>query len=109
MNIKELDNVNQLMLDKLSVAHGNVMEHCLDYDREEQNSAYNAHALVREVIGREVYASSIMCNEARAAVHTVRIPPIEIHRRKRENQRRADAQMRLNARVAVASTLKELI
>jgi hypothetical protein len=82
------------------------MEHCLDVDRENQNSVYNAHHFVREVIGREVYASAIMCNAARAAVHTVRIPLIEIHRRKRAQR---DAQKLLNERVAVSSALAELI
>jgi len=61
---------NQHLLNKLTHAHGFVMEHVLDDDREEQNSRYAGAALAREVIGREVVQAAVDFNKWEAAQHT---------------------------------------
>jgi len=81
--MKTVHEINQHIIDKLMIAHGNVMEHCLDLDRDDQNSAYAAHVMVRAVLGAECNQRAIDVNNFEAAKHTVRIPLIEIVRRRR--------------------------
>ena len=68
----------QQMMDKLSVAHGHVMEECLNGGWK-----YKGHSIVREVIGREVIQASVEQNEWRAGLHTVNYPPLTRLRRRR--------------------------
>ena len=80
---------NQHLINKLSHAHSFVMETCLDWDRDDQNSRYAGYELAREVIGREVMQAAVDFNKWQAALHTC--GPTDIRGRAELNRNRRAA------------------
>jgi hypothetical protein len=67
----KIDSYNQTLLNFAMKIHGFCMDHCLDDDRDYEDSKYAAHHLVRQLL-------VIECNRAaREAVDTAPVSRVE--------------------------------